>query len=67
LLNTNGLTAVADDHPLDLVVSNDGRFLYSLNSTSKTIVGFRIGADGGLTRVADVGGLPAGGAGLVAR
>lgn len=67
LLNSNGLTATADDHPLDMAVSNNGRFLYSLNSTSKTIVGFRVGEDGSLTRVADLGGLPAGGAGIVAR
>jgi 6-phosphogluconolactonase len=67
LLNSSGITATADDHPLDMVVSNNGRFLYSLNSNSKTIVSFRLGEDGSLTRVGSIGGLPAGGSGLVAR
>jgi 6-phosphogluconolactonase len=67
LLSSNGLTAMADQHPLDLAVSDDGRFLYSLNANSQTIVGFRIGADGSLSRVSDAGGLPAGGGGLIAR
>jgi 6-phosphogluconolactonase (cycloisomerase 2 family) len=67
LLHSNGLTAVAGDSPLDLAVSNNGRFLYSLNAASRTIVGFRVDEDGSLSRIAEVGGLPAGGAGLVAR
>jgi 6-phosphogluconolactonase len=67
LLNSNGLTAVTGDSPLDLAVTNNGRFLYSLNAASRTIVGFRVGEDGSLARVSEIGGLPAGGAGLVAR
>lgn len=67
LLHSNGLTAMAGDSPLDLAVSNNGRFLYSLNAASRTIVGFQVGEDGSLSRVAEIGGLPAGGAGLVAR
>ena len=67
LVDGNGLTATADLRPLDLAVTDDGRFLYSLNANSQTIVGFRIGADGSLKRVSDVGNLPAGGSGLIAR
>jgi 6-phosphogluconolactonase (cycloisomerase 2 family) len=67
LLDSNGLTAVAGDSPIDLAVSQNGRYLYALNAASGTIVGFRVGADGSLARVDEIGGLPAGGAGLVAR
>ena len=67
LLDNTGVTAIADDHPLDMAVSHNGRFLYSLNATSKTIVGFRVGKDGSLTRVGSVGDLPATATGLVAR
>jgi 6-phosphogluconolactonase (cycloisomerase 2 family) len=65
LLDSSGNTAAADNHPLDMAVSNNGRFLYSLNAAS--IVGFRVGEDGSLTRVTAVGGLPASAGGLVAR
>jgi hypothetical protein len=41
--------------------------VYSLNTNSKTIVGYRMGEDGRLIRVSDIGGLPTGGSGLVAR
>jgi 6-phosphogluconolactonase (cycloisomerase 2 family) len=67
LLDNDGLTAVAGDSPIDLAVSNSGRFLYSLNAASRTIIGFAIGVDGSLARVGEVGGLPAGAAGLIAR
>jgi 6-phosphogluconolactonase (cycloisomerase 2 family) len=67
LLNSTGVTAQSDDHPLDLATTGNGRFVYSLNTNSKTIVGFRMGEDGSLIRVSDIGGLPAGGSGLVAR
>jgi 6-phosphogluconolactonase (cycloisomerase 2 family) len=67
LLDSDGLTAVTDETPLDLAVSRDGRFLYALNATAKTIEGFRVGVDGSLTRVGDIDGLPEGAAGLIAR
>ena len=63
----NGVAAVADDGPLDLAGSNNGRYLYALHARSRSIVAFRVGEDGSLTRVDDIGGLPTGVAGLVAR
>jgi 6-phosphogluconolactonase len=67
LLDNNGLTAVAGDSPLDLAVSNNGRFLYSLNAASQTLGAFTIAGDGSLTKIGEIGGLPAGAAGLIAR
>ena len=67
LLDSTGFTAQTDDHPLDLATTGNGRFVYSLNTNSKTIVGFRMSEDGRLIRVSDIGGLPIGGSGLVAR
>jgi 6-phosphogluconolactonase (cycloisomerase 2 family) len=67
LLDATGLTAVADNHPLDMAVSHDGRFLYSLNTGSHTIVTFRLEEDGSLTRLAAIDNVPAAAAGLVAR
>jgi 6-phosphogluconolactonase (cycloisomerase 2 family) len=67
LLDSNGLTAVAGDSPIDLAVSRNGRFLYSLNAASRTIVELLVREDGSLTRIGEIGGLPAGAAGLIAR
>lgn len=67
LLNPSGVTAVTDAHPIDMAVSNSGRFLYSLNSDSGTLVAFAVGEDGSLSRVGDVGDLPASVSGLAAR
>ncbi|MFT3784399.1 MAG: beta-propeller fold lactonase family protein [Nibricoccus sp.] len=67
LLDATGLTAATDAHPLDMTVTNDGKFLYSLDTTAATIVGFRTNADGGLTRVSSFSGLPSTATGLVAR
>ncbi len=67
LLDGSGITAYADNHPLDMAVSRNGRFLYSLNTGSHTLVGFRIGEDGSLTRISSAAGLPTASAGVVAR
>lgn len=67
LSDTDGITGIPGDSPLDLALSNNGRFLYALNAASASISGFLVGHDGSLKKVGDVGGLPAGGAGLVAR
>lgn len=60
-------TSPAGVHPIDLAVSHDGRFLYSLADRSGEIVGFRRNDDGSLERVNGVAGLPASTVGLVAR
>jgi len=42
----------------DIAFSGDGRFLYALNTEEGKVKGWRIEADGGLTPVASVGGVP---------
>jgi 6-phosphogluconolactonase len=66
LLDPTGATAVlgAGAHPLDEAVSEDGRFLYVLVDGRHTIAGFRLGADGSLTPLGEIGTLPAGAVGL---
>jgi 6-phosphogluconolactonase (cycloisomerase 2 family) len=66
LLDPTGATAVlgAGAHPLDEAVSQDGRFLYVLVDGRHTIAGYRIGADGSLSPLGEVGTLPAGAVGL---
>jgi 6-phosphogluconolactonase (cycloisomerase 2 family) len=66
LLDPTGASAVlgAGAHPLDEAVSQDGRFLYVLVDGRHTIAGFRIGTDGSLSPLGEVGTLPAGAVGL---
>jgi DNA-binding beta-propeller fold protein YncE len=45
---------------LDIAISADGRFLYSLNSAGGTIGAFAINANGSLTDLGTHSGLPAG-------
>jgi 6-phosphogluconolactonase len=44
--------------PLDLGISPDGRFLYDVLPGSGKVAAWKIGADGGLTKVGEFGGLP---------
>jgi 6-phosphogluconolactonase (cycloisomerase 2 family) len=69
LLDANGRTAVTDTDsaPIDVAVTDSGRFLYSLNSGTNTIGAFRVHSDGSLTRLPFTGGLPSGANGLAAR
>jgi 6-phosphogluconolactonase (cycloisomerase 2 family) len=53
--------------PIDLASSDDGRFLYSLNSGSHAIGAFRIEHDGRLTALPFLNGIPTGANGLAAR
>jgi 6-phosphogluconolactonase (cycloisomerase 2 family) len=53
--------------PIDATLTNDSRILYVLNSGAATISAFRTHADGGLTALPGVSGLPATANGLVAR
>ncbi len=43
---------------LDITVSADGKYLYTLNSATGTIGSFAIQQDGSLTNLGDVGDLP---------
>jgi 6-phosphogluconolactonase (cycloisomerase 2 family) len=69
LLDPSGATASlgAGAHPLDEAVSDNGRFLYVLVDGRHTIGGYRIGSDGSLTPLGEVGTLPAGSVGLASR
>lgn len=69
LLDADGRTADtgAGSAPIDLALTDNGRFLYSLNSGTNTIGAFRVRADGMLTPLAIVPGLPTGANGLAAR
>lgn len=69
LLDADGRTAVTGDGsaPIDLALTDSGRFLYSLNSGTNTIGVFRVHTDGSLAPLPFVTGLPAGANGLAAR
>jgi 6-phosphogluconolactonase len=69
LLDADGRTASTGDGsaPIDMALSDGGRFLYSLNSGTNTIGAFRVNADGSLTRLPFVSGLPVSANGLAAR
>ena len=66
LLAASGVTASlgAGSHPLDEAVSENGRFLYVLVDGRHTIAGYRIGEDGSLSPLGEVGALPAAAVGL---
>jgi 6-phosphogluconolactonase len=69
LLSADGRTGVTGDGsmPIDLALTDSGRYLFSLNSGSGTIGAFRVEADGSLTRLRFTSGLPASANGLAAR
>jgi len=69
LLNADGRTADTGtgSAPTDLALSENGRFLFVLNSSTHNIGAFRIRSNGQLEPVALTGGLPAGANGLAAR
>ncbi len=66
LIDGDGRTAIVGGGNIDLAVSGNSRYLYELNG-NRSISGFRIEADGHLTAVGNVAGLPASTVGLVAR
>jgi 6-phosphogluconolactonase (cycloisomerase 2 family) len=53
--------------PLDMDLSGDGRFLYTLNIGDDTISTFRVKQDGSLKLLEAIGGVPDGANGLAAR
>jgi DNA-binding beta-propeller fold protein YncE len=52
-------TNPAGSSNLDLAISSDGKFLYTLDSGTGTVSIFGINQDGTLTSLGDVGGLSA--------
>jgi 6-phosphogluconolactonase len=69
LLSADGRTGVTGDGstPIDLALTDSGRYLFSLNSGSNAIGAFRVESDGSLMRLRFTEGLPAGANGLAAR
>jgi 6-phosphogluconolactonase len=69
LLDADGRTAVTGDGsaPIDLAITDNGRFLYSLNSGTNAIGVFRVRADGSLSPLPFIGAIPGGANGLAAR
>jgi 6-phosphogluconolactonase (cycloisomerase 2 family) len=69
LLDQNGVTGStgSGSHPTDMVQSQDGRFLYSLNNGNGTISAFATHPNGSLSPLTTVSGLPTTAAGLAGR
>jgi 6-phosphogluconolactonase len=69
LLDADGRTGVTGDGsaPIDLAIADGGRHLYSLNSGTNSIGIFQIHANGSLTALPFLAGLPAGANGLAVR
>jgi 6-phosphogluconolactonase (cycloisomerase 2 family) len=69
LLDSDGITGNtgAGSGPIDMALSHDSRFLYSLNSGNGTISAFRVNSKGALTSIAGANRVPAGANGLAAR
>ena len=69
LLDPDGRTGVTGDGsgPIDMAISDNGRYLYTLNGGNNTIGAFRIASDGSLEPLPGAGGIPAAANGLAAR
>ena len=67
LHDASGITATSGTTPIDLAVSPERGYLYSLAGGSHTINIYSINSDGSLTTQPALSGMPAGASGLVAR
>ena len=69
LLSGNGAAAFtgAGSAPIDMAISDNGRFLYTLNTGNHTMSEFRIQADGSLVSIGSLSSLPMAANGLAAR
>jgi len=69
ILDPQGVSALTGQGstPTDLALSENSRFLFSLNPGSGTVAGWRTGPDGGLTFTGAVAGIPASASGIAAR
>jgi len=61
------VAATSGTGPIDADLSNDSKFLYVLNGAGNSITGYAVGANGGLTYMQTLTGLPPGANGLAAR
>ena len=66
LLDADGRTGVTGDgsSPIDMSLSVNSRYLYTLNTGTHTISAFEVESDGSLTPIPGVGGLPGPSVGL---
>jgi 6-phosphogluconolactonase (cycloisomerase 2 family) len=66
LLDFNGITGNigAGSHPVDMAVSADGQFLFSLANGNGTLNLFKISCDGSLVYLDSLGGIATSAAGL---
>ena len=66
LLDADGITGNIGDGsaPIDMALSRNSQFLYTLNSGTGTLSAFRVNADGSLETLAGVSGIPTGANGL---
>ena len=69
LLDASGITGStgAGSKPIDMALSGNSQFLYSLNAGNGTISSFRINGDGSLQTLPVLSGIPAGANGLAAQ
>ncbi|MGH8201134.1 MAG: lactonase family protein [Steroidobacteraceae bacterium] len=67
LLNGVAASTGTGTAPIDMALSEDGRFLYVREAVKGMVDGFRLESDGSLTAVSSVGGVPAGAQGVAAR
>jgi len=69
LLDSKGVTGKTGkgSGPIDMVLSNDGRYLFTLNGGNNTIGAFKVHVNGKLSRLPGVRGIPSGTNGLAAR
>ena len=58
LLNASGVTATTDAAPVDIAASSDGKFLYQEATRAGAIDEFKVNANGSLTRIGTIAGLP---------
>ena len=66
LLTAAGVVATTEPGTIDLAAAAQGRFLYAEAGAAGTVDEFAVNADGSLTKIGVVGGLPAGLEGIVA-
>jgi len=69
LLDADGVTGStgSGSGPIDMALSNNGRYLFTLNGGNNTIGSFKVHADGSLSPLSGAGGIPPGANGLAAR
>ena len=66
LVTPTGIVATTEAGPIDLAASSDGRYLYGQTGTAGTVDEYRVNADGSLTKIGVVTGLPPGIEGIAA-